>query len=221
MPREKLTLIHWGPDLAFYDHLLQEMPDRHPEGFISTGKENRDVRTLLQAFCITKEPLDLYIAAANGPMNYQRIIDGYDLPPSVHVHYTEGIIPYYLARQVANKRCVVICCMDFPYTVGLTTLVEAFALGLPVICSRNPNFEMDIDKEDIGITVAYNDVEGWTNAIRRLANGEEARRMGANARRLAEERFNLEIFSREIAESLREMSGFSPKKRTFAQNSYT
>ena len=107
--------------------------------------------------------------------------------------------------------------MDFPYTVGLTTLVEALALGIPVICSRNPNFEMDIDKEEIGITVAYNDVEGWINAIRRIAgHPEEAQKMGANARKLAEERFNLEIFSREIAESLLEISKMSPKKRTFA-----
>jgi hypothetical protein len=40
--------------------------------------------------------------------------------------------------------------------------------------------------------------------------------MGANARKLAEKRFNLEIFSREIAESLLEISKMSPKKRTFA-----
>jgi hypothetical protein len=31
-----------------------------------------------------------------------------------------------------------------------------------------------------------------------------------------EKRFNLEIFSREIAESLLEISKMSPKKRTFA-----
>ena len=164
-PEEKLQLIHWGPDLAFYDHLLQTMPDRKPEGFISTGKENRDVDTMLQAFCATDQQLDLYIAPTNGSVNYQQIIESFCLPDSVRVHYTDGVIPYLLAQKVARKSCVVICCMDFPYTVGLTTLVEAFALGIPVICSRNPNFEMDIDKEEIGITVAYDDVEGWINAI--------------------------------------------------------
>ena len=174
-PSHKLKLIHWGPDLPFYDHLLAEMPDRKPEGFISTGKENRDVDTLLQAFAATNEKL------------------------------------------VARKSCIVICCLDFPYTVGLTTLVEAFALGIPVICSRNPNFEIDIDKEGIGITVEYNDVQGWIDAIRYIADHpEEARRMGENARKLAEERFNLEIFSREIAESLLEISNISSKNRTFA-----
>ena len=216
-PEKKLQLIHWGPDLAFYDHILQEMPDRNPEGFISTGKENRDVDTMLQAFCATEEPLDLYIAPANGSVIYKQMIESFCLPESVQVHYTEGVIPYLLAQKVARKSCIVICCMDFPYTVGLTTLVEAFGLGIPVICSRNPYFEMDIDKDEIGITVAYNDVEGWINAIRHIAgHPEEARRLGANARKLAEERFNLEIFSREIAESLLEISKMSPKKRTFA-----
>lgn len=217
VPEKKLRLVHWGPDLAFYDRLLAEMPARRPEGFISTGKENRDINTLLQAFCATEESLDLYIAPVNGSVNYKQTIESFCLPDSVRIHYTEGVIPYLLAQQVAGKSCIVICCMDFPYTVGLTTLVEAFALGIPVICSRNPNFEMDIDKEHIGITVDYNDVEGWINAIRQIAeHPEEARRMGQNARKLAEERFNLEIFSREIAESLLEISGISPKKRTFA-----
>ena len=79
------------------------------------------------------------------------------------------------------------------------------------------NFEIDIDKEEIGITVEYNDVQGWIDAIRYIADHpEEARRMGENARKLAEERFNLEIFSREIAESLLEISNISSKNRTFA-----
>ena len=78
-------------------------------------------------------------------------------------------------------------------------------------------WEIDIDKEEIGITVEYNDVQGWIDAIRYIADHpEEARRMGENARKLAEERFNLEIFSREIAESLLEISNISSKNRTFA-----
>lgn len=217
VPAEKLQLVHWGPDLDFYDHIRQHLPPQTPEGFISTGKENRDVDTLLQAFCATDESLDLYIAPANGPVNYRQAIEGFCLPPSIRVHYTEGVIPYLLAQQVATRKCIVICCLDFPYTVGLTTLVEAFALGIPVICSRNPNFEIDIDKEGIGITVPYGDVEGWIRAIRYIADHpEEAQQMGANARRLAEERFNLEIFSGEIAETLLHISGNSSKKRTFA-----
>ena len=217
-PQHKLKLVHWGPDLAFYDHLKEELSVTHPEGFISTGKENRDIKSLLKAFSETDYPLDVYIAESCGNLNYKNIIGQFVLPDHIHVHFTEGIIPYELARIVAQKSCVVIPCLEYPYTVGLTTLVEAFALGIPVICSRNPNFEMDIDKEKIGITVAYNDVEGWINAIRYISeHPEEAKEMGRNARKLAEERFNLEILSREIAETILELDSFSTKNRTFAQ----
>ncbi|MDR0891711.1 MAG: glycosyltransferase family 4 protein [Mediterranea sp.] len=208
MPAERMQLVHWGPDLPFYDHLLQDHPRQHPHGFISTGKENRDMETLFRAFdAAGGVELDIYTAPANGLVNYRQFFEHHRLPECVRVHYTEGVIPYELAKKVAQRSVVVICCLEFPYTVGLTTLVEALALGLPVICSRNPYFGFDIDREEVGITVPYGDVEGWIAAILRLTeHPEEARRMGANARRLAEERFNLAICAREVAEALRAVS---------------
>ena len=86
-----------------------------------------------------------------------------------------------LATEVCRSRFVVICCQDFPYTVGLTTLVEAFALGLPVVCTRNPKFEMDIEKEGVGIYVDYNDVEGWKQAITYTLTPKKPDRWGITA----------------------------------------
>lgn len=70
VPEHKLELIHWGPDLAFYDHLLKELPAEPREGFISTGKENRDLKTMLQAFSQTDENLEVFIAEECGNLNY-------------------------------------------------------------------------------------------------------------------------------------------------------
>ena len=96
---------------------------------------------------------------------------------------------------------MVIPCLDFPYTVGLTTLVEALALGLPLITSRNTYFPMDIDREGIGITVPYGDVQGWADAVEYIAgHPDEARQMGRRARLLAEKVYNMEVFGRELAE---------------------
>ena len=204
-PAHKLKLIHWGPDLAFYDHLKKGMPQSLTEGFISTGKENRDISTLIKAFAETNQKLDIYIAHSCGNINYKNIIEQHSIPPQINIHYTEGVIPYELAKIVNQKSCIVISCLDFPYTVGLTTLVEAFALGIPVICSRNPNFEVDIDKEGIGITVEYGDAQGWIKAIQYIAeHPNEAKEMGRKARQLAEQRFNMEIFAKEIADTLHE-----------------
>lgn len=202
-PRRKLHLIHWGPDLHFYDCLTaSQTPSRPVEPvFVSTGKENRDIATLIQAFRQTGRRLDIYISETCGNIDYRRIIERYPFSANIEVHYTDGVIPHRLACIVAGCNCVVIPCLDFPYTVGLTTLVEALALGLPLITSRNGYFPMDIDSEGIGITVPYGDVRGWAEAVEYIAtHPDEAREMGRKARMLAEKTYNMEIFAREIAE---------------------
>ena len=194
-----------GLELIIFLHALGLY--RKPEGYISTGKENRDILTLIKAFAQTHSSLNVYISETCGNINYKKLLEGIYIPSNIQLHFTEGVIPYLLAQKVAGCRFIVICCLEFPYTVGLTTLVEALALGMPIICSRNPYFEIDIDKEKVGISIPYGDVEGWINAINYLeTHPEEAAEMGRNARKLAEERFNLEIFSKEIAESLFEQA---------------
>lgn len=221
---DQLHLIHWGADLPFYDLLKQQLTaaseqsdeqtdnlnhkpskklnDNQPQkkAFISTGKENRDFATLLKAFAETGLPVDIYTTRDK---SYEQLLKQYTSYTNIRAHFTGGIIPHQLAIEVCRSKAVVICCLDFPYTVGLTTLVEALALGLPVICSRNPKFEMDIEKEEAGIYVDYNDTEGWKKAISYLhTHPEEAQRMGANGRKLAEREYNLEHYSRELAEIL-------------------
>ncbi len=204
---EKMKLIHWGPDLDFYDSIKASIPKMNKDGFISTGKENRDIPTLIEAFNESNQKLELYIAKSCGSLKYDNIINKLEVRNNIDITFTDGVIPYELAKKVASKVCIVICCLDFPYTVGLTTLVEAFALGMPVICSRNPNFEIDIDAEGIGITVEYGNIEGWIKAIDYIsAHPDEAREMGEKARKLAQDRFNLKIFSHEITESIAEIN---------------
>ncbi len=201
----QLHLIHWGADLAFYDYLKQHLPDISKEEekervFISTGKENRDFDTLLKAFSETGLPIDIFTTPDR---DYKHLLKQYASYANIRAHLTNGIIPHKLAMEVCRSKVVVICCLNYPYTIGLTTLVEAFALRLPVICSRNPKFEMDIEKEGAGIYVDYNDIEGWKRAINYLyTHPEEAEQMGANGRKLAEQKFNLEHYSHELSEIL-------------------
>lgn len=204
---DRLHLIHWGADLDFYDYLKQHLPagsnGEQEKVFISTGRENRDFATLLKAFSQTDLPVDIYTTPTTGDKNYEILLKQYASHPNIRAHFTDGIIPHKLAVEVCRSKVVVICCLNYPYTVGLTTLVEAFALGLPVICSRNPKFGMDVEKEGAGIYVDYGDAEGWKQAITYLhTHPEEARRMGANGRKLAEREYNLEHYTREISEIL-------------------
>lgn len=205
---KRLHLIHWGADLDFYDHLVKENNIKRDKAFISTGKENRDFKTLLQAFSETQLPLNVYTSAANGDQQYDAILQSYANQPHINIHLVKGIIPYELALEVASSHAVVISCLDFPYTVGLTTLVEALALGIPVITSRNPKFEMDIDREGAGISVGYNDVEAWKEAgLLIWQNPEIATKMGREGRRLAEQTYNLENYTKELADILKTLVG--------------
>jgi glycosyltransferase involved in cell wall biosynthesis len=210
MKTERMEMIHWGADIDFYDRVIKETGTKHREGFISTGKERRDMPTLVKAFAETKEKgakLDIHIAYGAGKEDYKKIFSTISIPQNVKVNFINGLCPYELSKKVCNASCVVISCMPSNYTVGLTTLVEALALGVPVICTRNDTFAIDIDKEGVGITVPTGDVNAWKNAIEYIiTHPDETQKMGHRARLLAERLFNLESYSAEIAHSIRKVA---------------
>lgn len=225
---ERMQVADWGPELAFYDRV--QPPPAPPTGgesyalercrlasapppvggaavvsmFISTGKEERDMPTLIEAAGRAGAPLDIHLRKQTGKVDYARELGALSIPACVRVHWTEGLLYGALARTVAGARCVVICCRRTNYTVGLTTLVEAMGLGLPVIATRNRTFPFDIDAEGMGITVEYGDVAGWERALRwMMKHPDEARRMGERGRRLAERRFNIRHTAEQVASGLR------------------
>lgn len=215
--KEKLKLIHWGADLEFYDRILKDSSLKKTDRFISTGKEHRDFPTLLQAFSETTANLQTFIAKSNGDTDYRTQYDNFfrehSCPSNIRVNFVSGIIPYQLALEVAQSSVVVISCLPFSYTVGLTTLVEAIALGLPVITTDNPWFEMNLDKEKAGICVDYGDIDGWKKAINEcLTNPQKAAEMGKNGRLLAEKKYNLENYTCEMATAMKDF--FARKRKT-------
>lgn len=202
---ERMHLGHWGADLELYDRIMHEDGTDARQGFISTGKEKRDMPTLVAAFNETGAPLDIYLNPTNGDFSYEQLFKTLETKENIRVTFSNRLVPYELARKVNRAACVVICCQKTKYTVGLTTVVEALALGLPIICSRNPQIPVDFDKEGCGISVEYNDTEGWIRAIRYIQeHPEEAREMGRRGRRLAEQFFNDRRCAEEVAAVLRQ-----------------
>lgn len=203
---ERMHIGHWGPDLRFYDKVISETrASAESPFFISTGRERRDMKTLVEAFNQAGEPLKIFTTKGNCGNSYEDLFRDIEMGSNVSVSFTEGYQQNTLCYEVARASCVVICCMETNYTCGLTTVVEAMALGKPIICSRNPQMPIDFDKERCGIAVDYYDVEGWVKAIRYVASHPaEAREMGRRARQLAEERFNDVICARDVAAVLRQ-----------------
>lgn len=212
VPGQRMQVADWGPELAFYQRFLPCRPA--PDApFISTGKEERDMPTLIEAAGRAGAPLAIYLRKQTGDMDYERVLGSLHIPACVQVHWTEGQLYGELAKTVAKARCVVICCRPTNYTVGLTTLVEAMGLGLPVIATRNRAFPFDIDAEGMGITVEYGDVDGWERALRWvMGHPAEALRMGERGRQLAEQRFNIRHTAEQVAAGLRMLCAPSPTR---------
>ena len=231
----KLVVGHWGADLAFYDKIKAELkaeqispshhltispshpntstPSHHltpSPSFIATGKEQRDQPTLIEAFNRTGRHLILYIGInpnPNVPNPNLEAVERCEPADNIDVVKICGLLPYEIAREVAKADCVVICCHRTRYTAGLTTVVEALALGLPVICSRNPQIPVDFDRLGCGISVEYGDVEGWQRAVEYIAtHPDEARLMGERGRALAGQMFNDERCAKEVAEWIKRFS---------------
>lgn len=197
---KRLHLGYWGADLSFYDALQEEMPARN--GFISSGKEWRDVPTLITAFNRMGAPIDIYLPEECCGFSYKKQLEGMKTAENVKVYLGKKMWIAEFAREVNRHSCVVICCEPKKYTVGLTTLVEAMALGLPVICSRNPQFPVDVDKVGCGISVPYHDVDAWCDAIDfMMSHRKEAAAMGMRGRKLAERVYN-DVHCAEIVASV-------------------
>lgn len=205
-PRGHLHVVTWGADLPFYDKLLEETPLPALHTFVSTGKERRDMATLVAAFGAENLPLHIYICRSLLGDHYDQFFASLSLPSCVQVHFMEGDVVKALARRVRQSFCAVVCCQKTNYTVGLTTIVEALALGVPIVCSRNVTMPMNIEAEGCGLLVDYEDVEGWQRAIRYLAaHPEEAQQMGRRGRALAERLYNEQQLAKEVEVVLRKV----------------
>lgn len=195
---ERMHLGHWGMD-----------PDAKAEAgekalFISSGKEMRDMPTLIKAFNETGERLDIYINKQNGDVHYADIFDGMEIRDNIKVNWIPRLMPHEIQQKVRQASCVVICCQETKYTVGLTTVVEALALGKPIICSRNPQIPVDFDKEGCGISVPYYDIEGWKRAVTYISeHPDEAREMGRRGLELARTTYNDTRCAKEAAEVIK------------------
>jgi glycosyltransferase involved in cell wall biosynthesis len=189
-------------DLPFYEAM--PLPENSPEPplILSTGKTYRDYQTLLNG--IDSLHCQLKISC----FDIEGVKAGLSLPPNAHFY--EGVLPWRAVLQEYRKAyAVAIPLGHYPHkpsnAVGLTVLLEAIAMGRPVVMTRNnlSRYVMDIEAAGIGLWVETGDIKGWKDALSYLINHPtEAAQMGQRARQLAEQSLNLEVFSAKVAVAL-------------------
>lgn len=170
LEKERCTATGWGADMDFYSNI-----DKSDSGcFISTGKENRDFDTLIEAFRITGAPLHIFTSTNHNGADYtgleQKCRDIDNIRVTLVPNSPENYVK--MVREMASARALV-CPLRIDrlnYCVGLSTVADAEGLGKPLIITENP-----YHAEHRGTLIQVTTVEEWTQAIERIKNtGENA-----------------------------------------------
>jgi glycosyltransferase involved in cell wall biosynthesis len=84
------------------------------------------------------------------------------------------------------------------------SLLEAMALGVPVVASDVPAIREIVGAGPAGILVPVDDVDAWASAVRSLLDDPAQRAaLGARGRELFDERFTLDAVADRFAAALR------------------
>ena len=159
----------------------------------SVGQEMRDYKTLIEAL----RPLDVrcHIAAGAGAFHatsskwWSGDVDESALPPGV----TLGSKSFSDLRALyARSRFVVVPLRPTDSDNGISTILEAFAMGKTVICTETPGQTGLLEHGVNCLRVPAFDVRALREAIRELWDDEEkSSKLGAAGREAAVTRHNL------------------------------
>jgi glycosyltransferase involved in cell wall biosynthesis len=199
IPGPQLHLIPFHADTRFY----HPMPDvRVDERISSAGLELRDYPTLIEA--VRGLDVDVRLAAASPWSKRKNETADRALPSNVNAR---GYGYRELRDLYASSRFVVVPLYDTDFQAGVTTILEAMAMGRATIVSRTRG-QRDVIQHGVnGIYVPPGDPAALRRAIvDLLASPERAARLGAQARRTIESEMSLDLWADRIARVVRRVA---------------
>jgi glycosyltransferase involved in cell wall biosynthesis len=208
MPPERITVPGWGPDLAF--------PGFEPVGVVArdapvvaTGKTGRDMPTLLEALRATGLPGRIYCdrMELEGRVRIPTHVEL--LPSSAPNSSPSGPLTYaHTLADLRSAAVVAIPLLELQPLHGLTEVVDALACGRPMILTRAPYFDFDIEEIGCGWWVERGDVSGWSERLSTaMADRDRLDEMGRAGRTWAGEHLNARLFGEGVRRVLLEVVG--------------
>lgn len=199
---KRVRLIAFHADAQFYRE-RGDLPGPTDQ-ICAAGLEWRDYPTLIEAVS-TMPDLAVKLAAASPWSKHADETSRRTLPANVvarRYDYAE------LRALYAESLFVVVPLYENDFQAGVTTMLEAMAMGKAVVATRTTGQTDVITDGENGLYVAPGDVAGWRAAITRLRSDAPLReRLGRNARRWVEENATLTRWVQEIADALRACAG--------------
>jgi glycosyltransferase involved in cell wall biosynthesis len=195
----KLHLMAFHADTRFF-HPMPEVPVRRR--IASAGLELRDYPTLIEA--VRDLDVEVVLAAASPWSKRRNETENRELPPNV----TARGYPYRQLRDLyASSQFVVVPLYDTDFQAGVTTILEAMAMGKAVIASRTRG-QRDVIEDGVnGLYVPPGDPDALRRTIGELlAAPDRAAMLGRNARRTIETKMSLDLWADKIADVVRKVA---------------
>jgi len=166
---DRCSVPEWGADAEFFSGVATE----DWGWFVSTGKENRDFDTLIEAFRRTGAPLKIITSRSHAGADYGDLSERCKAIPNIEVVITEnsGLVYPLMLKEMARAKALV-CPLRrdrLDYCVGLSTIADAEGLRKPLIITRNPYH----GTERMSHFYVVETVDEWCEAIRTIQQGND------------------------------------------------
>lgn len=193
-PNKSLPLC-WGPDANFYP--AAPVSGR---GVVAAGRTGRDFETFGRAATLAESPAHIICLHSDWRQSFSEFGENVQVtavPDKNYMSYAQ-LLPIF-----AQARVMAIPLSQGDSLAGLTSLTDALGMGKPVIMTRHPLIDLDIEAEGIGKWVEVGDVQGWHRAIRFFDEQPDlSLEMGRRARNLVEDGWNSVAFAEQILDIL-------------------
>ena len=197
-PASRVTVTTFMVDSRFWTRSAPA--DGHRRRLIcAVGQELRDYPTLVEA--VRGLDVDVVLAAGSPWSRRRDTTAGIDLPPNVTVTQLDQAA---LRGLYDEAQIVVVPLEPTDFQAGITTILEAMAMGLPVICTRTVGQIDTIIEGENGRYVPPGDVGELRRTIVELLDDPQQReRLGAAAHDWVMRHADLDVYVARLADAAR------------------
>jgi glycosyltransferase involved in cell wall biosynthesis len=196
---DKISSILNYVDMDFFNPNGIAVDDEAPPFIMSQGLAKRDYPTLIRA--MQKLPhVTCQISAVSAWDKFKAGYEGMDIPSNVQLKSFNH--PKLIKEVTVQSRFVVIPLRvdTGMWCAGSTSVLQAQALGKPVIVTHLPGIAEYVKNGETGYVVKGNDPDAMAEAINRLwKDPQGAAEMGKNAQQWMRENFSLQNYVDQFA----------------------
>ena len=212
----RIHLVHFGIDTDFWDPSLRrasDMTGSDPSGKPSVPPEQPEHTTIVSVGNDRHRDHGLLLASVQEV--HTRLPDARlelvtRMPtyiPADVGRWQKSLDHTQLRELYCDARIVAICTRPNNHASGITAILEAMAMGKPVVATRTPGLDDYIADGETGMLVPHGDRDAMSSAlVELLKDPDRCVQLGAEARKRTLKHFSTQAQARRLAAILRSVT---------------